>query len=191
MNIQWTNKTSSISSPLAVTWWPAQVGQQKRPFNNSNLCATGCCGSLGFGSKISLRRSLNRLNPISISISATGIMDLIAASRPSIRRGSWVRSSVSPGDWRLGPRPSAARSGVWGIVKRKKRPTLQIFNFFEQIFEGVIIHIMQENAVGIFGNVRGKNIIPHIQSINVEYVEYVEYIKIHQRLPKAFRIFIF
>jgi hypothetical protein len=37
---------------------------------------------------------------------------------------------------------------------------------------------VQENAVGIFGNVRGKNIIPHIQTVNVEYVEYVEYIKI-------------
>jgi len=68
--------------------------------------------------------------------------------RPSIRRGSWVRSSVSPGDWRLGPRPSAARSGATGYCQTKKRPTLQIF---EQIFAGLIIHIVQENAVGIFG----------------------------------------
>jgi len=36
--------------------------------------------------------------------------------------------------------------------------------------------------------VRGKNIIPHIQTINVEYVEYI---KIHQNTKIIFRIFIF
>jgi hypothetical protein len=120
------NKTSNLKSTCIESHGGQHRLAIQRPAtmasNNGYLCAaTGCCGSLGFGSKISLRQSLSPL----ISISARRGHG--AASRPSIRRGSWVRSSVSPGDWRLGPRPSAARSGPTGYCQTKKETNFTDF----------------------------------------------------------------
>ena len=72
---------------------------------------------------------------------------------PSIRRGSWVRSSVSPGDWRLGPRPIPQ-----GILKRKKRPIfIEIYADFADLYR--FIYMVQSDAVGIFENVRWYQVL--------------------------------